>query len=401
MVCLISSSVSGPILSRERFPRELLKRPTSERLAYFRSYTVAHPLLKEADIALKQAIQEPAGGSLIFVLGPTGVGKTTLRLRVEQYLKETFLLHGKEDVGRIPVVAVEAVAPDSGNFSWKDYYQRALQALEEPLVRHKINYGSSEAHSLVGKIAGSELRYALEQALRFRRPAAMMIDEAQHLTKMASGRRLSDQLDSLKSLASLTGCLHVLIGTYELLPCRNLSAQLSRRSIDIHFRRYQNNDTKDVEAFQRVLFSFQRQLPLAEEPQLWRDWEYCYARSIGCVGVLKDWLTRGLAAALDEGATTLTRNHLEKHSWSLDQCEKMAQEALEGESALAEKKEVRMRFLALLGLDAKSGLADAIVPAPSKVRESIPQRRDRRRRGRIGGRNPVRDEIGFACQNAG
>ena len=94
-------------MSQERFPRELLKRSISERLAYFRSYTVAHPLLTEADIALKRAIQEPAGGSLIFVLGPTGVGKTTLRLRVEQYLKETFLVERREDPGRIPVIAVD------------------------------------------------------------------------------------------------------------------------------------------------------------------------------------------------------------------------------------------------------------------------------------------------------
>lgn len=390
-------------MSEEGFPRELLNRPESERLAYFRSYTVAHPLLKEADATLKRAIREPAGGSLIFVLGPTGVGKTTLRLRVEQYLKEAFLSEAKEDVGHIPVVAVEAVAPDSGSFSWKDYYQRALRALEEPLLRHKINYGGQDLHTFAGKTAGTELRYALEQALRFRRPAAMMVDEAQHLTKMASGRRLSDQLDSLKSLASLTGCVHVLIGTYELLPCRNLSAQLSRRSIDIHFRRYRTDDPKDVDAFQRVIFSFQRQLPLSEEPQLWRDWEYCYARSIGCVGVLKDWLTRGLAAALEEGAPTLTRKHLEKHSWSMDQCQKMAQAALEGESALTEKKEARLRLLTLLGLEPKPGLADPKIPCTTaKVRRmSVPQQGGRRRRGRVGERSPVRDEIGSVCQNAG
>ncbi len=389
-------------MSQECFPRELLNRPVSDRLAYFRSYTVAHPLLKEADAALKRAIQEPAGGSLIFVFGPTGVGKTTLRLRVEKYLKEAFLPQAKEDVGCIPVVAVEAVAPDSGSFSWKDYYQRALRALEEPLLCNKINYGGQDLHTFTGKTAGTELRYALEQALRFRRPAAMMVDEAQHLTKMASGRRLSDQLDSLKSLASLTGCVHVLIGTYELLPCRNLSAQLSRRSIDIHFRRYQADDPKDVEAFQRVIFSFQRQLPLAEEPQLWRDWKYCYARSIGCVGALKDWLTRGLAAALEEGAATLTRKHLEKHSWSMDQCEKMAQAALEGEAAFIETKEARLRFLALLGLKPKPGLADAIPDTTANVRGmSVPHPGERRRRGRVGERSPVRDAIGSACQNAG
>jgi energy-coupling factor transporter ATP-binding protein EcfA2 len=387
-------------MSQENFPRELLNRPVSERLAYFRSYTVAHPLLKEADTALKRAIQEPAGGSLVFVVGPTGVGKTTLRLRVEQYLKEAFLPEAKEDVGRIPVVAVEAVAPDSGNFNWKDYYQRALRSLEEPLIRHKIGSCRQDLHTCTSRTAGTELRYALEQALRFRRPIAVMVDEAQHLTKMASGRKLSDQLDSLKSLANLAGCVHVLIGTYELLPCRNLSAQLSRRSIDIHFRRYRADDPKDVEAFQRVIFSFQRQLPLAEEPQLWRDWEYCYARSIGCVGVLKEWLTRGLAAALETGAATLTREHLEKYSWSMDQCEKMAQEAREGESALTEKKEVRIRLLTLLGLEPKPGLTD-IGPTAEIRGMTATNQGSRRGKGRVGERSPVRDAIGSRCQNAG
>ena len=65
------------------FPPELLEQSPEARLGYFKSFTIAHPLLREADAALKQAIQEPTGWSLIFVYGPTGVGKTTLRRRVE------------------------------------------------------------------------------------------------------------------------------------------------------------------------------------------------------------------------------------------------------------------------------------------------------------------------------
>ena len=242
--------------------------------------------------ALRRAIQEPAGASLIFVIGPTGVGKTTLRLRIEQELKQRFVAACEPDPGHIPVVGFEAVAPDSGNFSWKDYYRRALRALEEPLIDYKRDYqdtsrGRDVAWTMAARVCSPELRHALEQALRHRRPAAVLIDEAQHFTKMASGRRLSDQLDCLKSLGSLTGCVHVLIGTYELLPCRNLSAQLSRRSIDIHLRRYRADDADDAIAFQRVIFSFQRHLPLAQEPELWRDWEFCYAVRWDASGSLK------------------------------------------------------------------------------------------------------------------
>jgi flagellar biosynthesis GTPase FlhF len=34
--------------------------------------------LKQADQAVWNALREPAGAALIFVVGPTGVGKTTL-----------------------------------------------------------------------------------------------------------------------------------------------------------------------------------------------------------------------------------------------------------------------------------------------------------------------------------
>lgn len=386
----------------EAFPHELLQRSASERLAYFRSYTVAHPLLKTVSDALRQAIQEPGGASLIFVVGPTGVGKTTLRLRIEQELKQRFLAVGESGLGRIPVVGFEAAAPDSGNFSWKDYYRRALRALEEPLIDYKLDYpmsdparGRAGEWTVAARVCNPELRQALEQALHHRRPAAVLIDEAQHFTKMASGRRLSDQLDCLKSMASLTGRVHVLIGTYELLPCRNLSAQLSRRSIDIHFRRYRADDPRDVIAFQRVIFSFQRHLPLPQEPELWRDWEFCYAHSMGCVGILKDWFTRALAEVLEQGAPTLTRANLEHYAWSLDQCEKMAQDTLEGESAFMEKLGSADRLRELLGLGAMAG-AEAAKPADTARTEGLSSgyRRLKGRSRRVGSRRPARDEVG-------
>jgi energy-coupling factor transporter ATP-binding protein EcfA2 len=386
-------------MSQDSFPRDLLVQPASQRLAYFRTYTVAHPLLKESDAALKRAIAEPAGGSLILVFGPTGVGKTTLRLRIEQYLRKTFLSAVKEDPGRIPVVGVEAAAPDSGNFNWKDYYRRALLALEEPLIDYKAEASAKDRigrHSTAGRWEGSELRYALEQALRYRRPQAVLIDEAQHLTKIASGRKLADQLDCLKSLANLTGCVHVLIGTYELLPFRNLSAQLSRRSTDIHFRRYRADRPEDAEAFQRIIYSFQRHLPLPEEPELWRDWDYYYTYSVGCAGILKDWFTKTLSAVLEEGGRTITRKHLERHSWPLDQCEKMAQDAVEGESAFGDTTGSARRLQRLLGLGEPSTLIGATRTSVTNIdlASDTFQQPTKRRAQYVGERKPKRDKIG-------
>ena len=372
------------------FPRDLLGQPAEARLNYFRAFTIAHPLLKEADAGLRQAIHEPAGWSLIFVYGPTGVGKTTLRRRVEKHLKESMMETLCQDPGLIPVVSMEAAAPDSSQFSWKDYYRRALIAMDEPLIDRKLtaqvrsSFRDTFGRALTDpRVAAIELRLAFESALAHRRPAAFFIDEAQHLAKTKSGRKLQDQLDSIKSLASITNTVHILVGTYELLPFRNLSAQLSRRSIDIHFPRYRAERAEDYTAFRNVVFTFQRHLPLTGETDLLPHLEYCYERSVGCVGLMKDWLTRALALAINQGAGAVSRKTLERTSWSLDQSERMARETVDGENEVSEKKEKRDRLRQLLRLETSRPATSVNQPAP----HGHPP---------VGQRKPVRDLVGVA-----
>ena len=386
------------------FPRELLFRPWPDRLEYFRAYTMAHPRLLAVRDALLGAIHGLAPNSLILVLGPTGVGKTTLRFKVEQTLTMDMLPDLTEDSARLPVVSVECVAPESGSFNWRDHFQRLLLQMNEPLADRKRDLRASGSTGQIyvpgKKAAGSEYRHAAEQALRFRRPAAVLLDEAQHLGRVGSGRRLSDQLDVIKSLANRTGTLHVLFGTYELLAFRNLSAQLSRRSIDIHFPRYRADNRKDRETFQNVLRSFEQQIPLSEPPKLLQDWEFLYERSIGCVGVLKDWLVRSLAAVLRRNASVLTLQDLRAHALSASQCEKMLAETLEGEVGLMEGEEQCSRLRTRLGLSLKEEPRGELLEPFAQASPGSPSPVSRHRMP--GQRLPIRDAIGeiHACAAA-
>lgn len=381
------------------FPKALLKRPSSERDHYFRSYTLAHPNLRSANEDLAEAIREAIPGSLIFVCGPSGVGKTTLRLRTEQRITSELLPELNSDPGRFAVIGVEAISPDVGNFNWKQFYTIVLEGLNEPCINHKITLppaGKTGGHINQKSVAIKDLRHATEEAIKFRKPACLLIDEAQHLAKMSSGRKLQDQLDSIKSLANRTRIPIVLLGTYELLPFRNLSAQLSRRSVDIHFQRYRADRADEARTFKNVLWSFQNHLPLNEMPDLVRDWDYFYERTVGCIGVLKDWLVRALNKALREGGHNLTRKHLEKSALSISQVQKMLSEAMEGEDLLNESAESRTRLRQLLQLNPGPPRLDS---TPHINTNGLTKQTNAKRRRQPGDRNPKRDPIGNAQRN--
>ncbi|MDJ0576879.1 MAG: ATP-binding protein [Xenococcaceae cyanobacterium MO_234.B1] len=282
-------------------------RPLSrqQKLDLFRDCTVVHPHLKKAYEQFRDAVSNPGGASLIFLFGPTGVGKTTLLRQIIKVMLEEHFSRLTRDSDYLPVATTEARAPESGRFDWKAYYQSVLANLTEipvlgngirrrsPLQksrRYQKNIGSSSSHL-------STLREQVMVNMRHRSLIVFLTDEAQRFSKMASSSRQQAQMDAIQSMASMTNILHGLFGTYELLEFRNLSAQLSRRSIDIHFPRYHADCAEDLIEFQRVLKSFGEKMSLDRPTELETHWEYFYERSIGCVGILKDWLTQAYRKA--------------------------------------------------------------------------------------------------------
>lgn len=381
-----------------RFPVNLLTQPKANRLAYFRKYTVAHPILKRVDERLRKAIEESGGAGLIFVYGPTGVGKSTLMDRVASRLSA----ENPPEAGTktLPVLKLEAPAPEQGNFHWGQLYRQALIELEAPFLKDKMEYSDSPVYFdragnlIIGRrLPVQELRDALEKALRYRRPKAFIIDEAQHLAKMSSGRKLLDQMDALKSLANQSRTLLVLIGTYELLNFHQLSGQLSRRSAGLHFPRY-GSGSGDLKAFQSILYGFQQQMPVEKEPDLLRNWESIYLRSVGCVGILKDWLVRALNESFDNGERTVTQRTIDACALSVAQCEQIAAEMIAGEERLREKPGGNTQRLSqMLGLaqavkDAKTILGP---PAIKKSEEAVEQKPRQKRR--VGERKPKRNDV--------
>jgi energy-coupling factor transporter ATP-binding protein EcfA2 len=129
-----------------------------ERLEHFRKFTMAHPRLVAARDELVDAIDGAAPGSLVLVLGPTGVGKTTLRTIVENLLIEQMAPELAANPGRLPFVSIEVTPPDNGRFRWRDYFSRLLATMNEPLIDSKIrNRSCARATDAVRCRTGSAL----------------------------------------------------------------------------------------------------------------------------------------------------------------------------------------------------------------------------------------------------
>lgn len=94
-------------MNQSQFPAYLLDQSISERVAYFEDYKVNHPKLQQVFKLVIDSIRKPDGASLIAVYGPTGVGKTTLRLKIEKQLLEEALPQLEQDKGKIPVMGFE------------------------------------------------------------------------------------------------------------------------------------------------------------------------------------------------------------------------------------------------------------------------------------------------------
>lgn len=311
--------------------------------------TIAHPHLEATDKALREAIQEAGGASIINVFGPARVGKSTMKNHVIRTIILEMLPLLQQDRERVPLLSLMPRPPLSGYFNWKDFFQGGLMAFDEPLIDHKIalHTGDDEEPTGLIRLDGSRikrkppegskdaLRQSFVTTVKRRRPVAIFVDEAQHLDKVSSERQRQNQVDCIKSLAEDTGTIVVLIGTYELLPLRDLSAQLIGRSLDIHFPRYRSTE-KELSQFQNILRTFQDALPFTEETDiLLKYWEFCYERSIGCVGNLRLMLVRAVHAALWADAKQLSWNHLKTHGFREAESYEMMREAYEGERKLA------------------------------------------------------------------
>lgn len=325
-------------------PEGLLQQPREVKQAWFDNHKIEHKKLKEAKARILKTVRVRAGAEVVHVVGPTGVGKTTLMDSVMNELIESSIPEMKNDPGFMPTAFMTCQNPSKGVYDWTEHFIRILVALKEVLIDRKIYLPEAgpmpkEMKKLVSRELGNlrTVRSAAESALFHRKPLAFFTDEAQFILKGSSEEGLENQADTIRSVADESKTLHILLGHYDLIELLNLNGQLGRRSRTVHFTRYYIDDAGDRAEFAKAFMTLQARLPLPEPTQLAKQHvEFAFERSVGCIGRLKNWFSRCLDTAFEHNCKAVTAEIFMAEADDISICRRAAVEIGKGEAKLME-----------------------------------------------------------------
>lgn len=284
--------------------------------------------------------------NILMVVGPTGVGKSTLAMSLENRIRKNHAEQMKSNAGFVPVVRVEARATSESEFNWKLFYSDLLDVLEgqsvTPAVAYEVNPITNKVVKPMGrsKNTTAALRKKVENALQARGVKFLIIDEGGHFTNVTE-TKMKRQTDALKSLSNCAGCQIILLGSYDILGVSRLSAQLARRTKEIHFSRYRIDLPDEKADFLRFLSHLEKVSQGFFNGLLIENADLLQKNTLGCIGTLMN-LLKGFVSR-SQRAGVVSEELLRKSLQTSGQCAAILSEIRAGEERFEQEGYLTVR----------------------------------------------------------
>lgn len=328
-----------------RFPTHLLSASVEERVQYFvHEAVVDHPDLSRHLDDLEAATCTPTARNLLLVIGPTGVGKSTL-LKQLNTRKQRTISDAARMSGATASAYLQLKSPSKGRFDFQALRASVLHAINAPLVDKTRPIVLREADGLripslliernVSSLTGRAIETRFVNEVARRKVDTLIFDEAGSLFNVGRTRtererldRLAQQAVSVKDMANESNLTIVLGGAYDFYEMSLAGGQNARRTEIFHIKPYSNSN-EGLKGFATAVLGMLCHLPVCHTIDPVVASTELMLQSCGCVGTSAGILSQ----ALREAAFTrrdLTLEMVRKHYYSASALKTMRRELQDG-----------------------------------------------------------------------
>ncbi|MDR7070050.1 hypothetical protein J2X02_002901 [Pseudoxanthomonas japonensis] len=260
---------------------------------------IQHPIHKLARVQLRRELEVHRAGHMVFIIGPSGVGKTTIRRSTLSEMLGNPLYWGR---GRTPLVEVFATMPSRAYFSSRDLANNLVDELNAPGMEWLFDSGSfaaNESSALRSELAECKaIWHAVPrkrvteaetwQAFRVGSGARgcryVSIDQVTALLVNHRDTSPADHTLHLMSLGESTGLMFIMTGVYQAARLWDIHSELRRRVSVIWVPPYSDKRAEDRVSFARFLKTVGARSPLICDATLINMAPEILAATAGVVG---------------------------------------------------------------------------------------------------------------------
>lgn len=342
--------------------------------AILNEFTLNHHHFSHTLTEAQTFLHAARAGDILFIEGPTKVGRQTLirRLFKEEVLPLRAEMEQNQEL--MPIVVLQAppmIQPET-------YLRDLLNRLTEELIpetnedKQRVMFGGYEI--LDDSASNDKRRRRVEILLQARGTRTLIIYNAHYLTPQIStrNRQYRSMLDILQALAEFGNTRLVLVGNYGTFDADRISTSVLSRSSVIELPAYRVAESEEAAGhWSDAVHALAGMLPPAFQREVLKCEGLVLDGSLGCVGLLVEWLRRAYLLKQRSSSDTSFVACLEKTQYSYNQLLALSNDLYKEPSWEQNPRKLLRRKLGIV-----------------KTSESPKQKR------RPGQRNPMRDPVG-------
>jgi DNA polymerase III delta prime subunit len=287
---------------------------------------IEHFAFLEARKRLKEAFDGFESGHMIFIIGPSGAGKTTLRHAV---MREVFGKPLEWGTGRIPIIETFAKLPHNAYFSSRELAKAFIYELQSPNLRWLLKDSDLSRQTVeviqrdlsdsanvsdllpLRQMTEGEHWRTLSRTLKMRSCKFLSIDQVTALLKNRRDTSPSDHTEHLMFFAEESEIMFVMTGVHQAALLWDIHSELRRRVTTVWLPPYSPRRKRDQEYFLRLLKNICTSHSFSPRDLPYRMAHDILAATGGVIGEITKLFERARLSARINGQPSIHRKDVE------------------------------------------------------------------------------------------